>query len=241
MCIIPGTLFSVSRYTGQKKTIVLKPDNFIAADHPSYVKPDVVLPKWDKNLNIPNWFYLGLADYYGYGWFRYKIFINDTTKAYSLYAPFAYGNCYIYFNEVLIFQTASDEQTAQKGDSILTAPSLISIDPKIVQKGVNYISVRTKGLDGMGGHRYPLNFGLTDSIESIFVFQTLKASSYFSILIFLSIFFGLYYFTQKQDYYLHFAGASFSLALWHSVDEGLIQHFFSLNTPISLIGYTGAL
>ncbi|MES0489702.1 MAG: ATP-binding protein [Leptospirales bacterium] len=119
---------------------------------------------------------------------------------------------------------------------------MISLIPeKLVRTGENTLVVRFKVIDGQSSFRNQIRFASEKQVNLEYLYDLIKRSGITAILVFLGLFFGAYYFTKKQVYYLYFAATSLAIGLWQFAYQGMAHQFIDTYWPAVILSYTSAI
>ena len=240
---MPGSLLSANVLNTDQQVFSLFADYFIHSEDSRLTLHDIDLQKWNSNKIKPNVSVEEYIHYSGDGWFRYDIEIPQdlSLEQYAISIPYSFGSSWLYFNGELIYRTHSPEELSTGAERRPGAPAFITIPGKLIQAGKNIFVVQSKGVDGMGGQRYPIRFGSEAEVKSDYMYGIIKTTGITAILVFLGLFFGAYYFTQKQSYYIYFAATSIGLGFWNFGYEGMALYFIDAYWPEIFITFSSAI
>jgi two-component system, sensor histidine kinase ChiS len=154
------------------------------------------------------------TNYNGLAWYRINFFIDNKEKNLSLLISFQFCGSQFYLNGQKICETRkfdinnNVQNISGKPDIIIIPDNLLRYD------GKNVLAIRTGVIDDQTGFDDPIKIGPNKLIKIEFLRKIIWYSILAGINIFLAIFFLLFYFHRRENYYLYFSLLSCSMGLW---------------------------
>ncbi len=181
-------------------------------------------------------------NYTGNVWYRI-VFNCDICNNYkgdlALLVPIHYRGAQFYLNGVLVKETRPfingiSPKKLGKPDSIILPRSLVT-------KENNVIAIRMSSFDYNSGFEGIIKIGTLPKISEVFVQNNLFYGLLIGINLFLSLYFILlFYYRNKERFYLYFAGMSFSFALWTTGYIGIIFWIIDNRIAYLILAYCGS-
>ena len=179
-------------------------------------------------------------------WYQLSIHVPENfnlTHDYALMVPMIVGPSEYFLNRERLSESAQKKHFQEKNSSFLGRKSIIILSKNILKSGENTFSIRTrKSLGLIGGFRSEIMlFGPTRTIFTRFSLETIRDSGLALICIFISIYFLIYYYRNKDKYYLYFSIMGLSLGFWIFGYKGYAMFFHPHGVTDILFTYLGGL
>jgi len=218
---------------------------FRAEDREQYKEKNYDHSSWDIHaINQPWHTQKEFRNYTGNIWYRI-VFNCDLCNSnnykgdFALLVPIHYRGAQFYLNGVLVKET----RPFIKGISIpnLGKPDIIIFPHNLVTKENNVIAIRISSFDYNSGFEGMIKIGTFPKISKVFVQNNLFYGLLIGINLFLSLYFILlFYYRNKERFYLYFAGMAFSFALWTTGYIGIIFWIIDNRIAYLILAYCGS-
>lgn len=217
-----------------------------------YFKAEDVDKYKEKNFDHTSWHIRAInqpwhtekeyRNYTGNVWYR-LIFncaiCNNYNGDLAILVPIHYRGAQFYLNGVLVKETRPFINGISTKE--LGKPDIIILPHNLISKEYNLIAIRMGSFDYNSSFDGILHIGTLPEITKKFVQNNLYYGLLIGINLFLALYFMLlYYYRNKEQFYLFFSGMAFSFALWTTGYIGIIFWIFDNRIAYLLSTYLGS-
>ncbi len=229
------------RYDGTGIIDLLEKWYFIPDDKPEYKNINVSLEKWYLINHSSSWAEIPqFSNYSGNAWYRFSLYLEKIEDL-GLFIPIQYSGSQLYLNGILIAETRPFNSMGLT-PKIIGKPEYVKVDKNLLLEGKNILAVRTGYLNAAGGFNGTIKIGKYQNIRNQWVVYICWNVFLFSVNIYLSIYFLLFYFgRRKERYYLYFSGLSFVTGLFLSGYRSIILWIFDYSIVYYMFTYLGSI
>ncbi len=215
---------------------------FTTTDSLNNKKMDIDTSKWDLlPIEYPWNGNKKYNNHYTNVWFRLPIYIENNIRNIALYIPIHYRGAQFYFNEKLIYESRHYDD-AGNSPPIAGKPCIIKIPNRLLIKGYNILSIRTRMLDNTSGFSKPLYIGSIKKISSKYYFSSSKTYAICAVSLFIALYFLFYFlYLQSERYYLYMSIFSLGMSIWMIGYTGHSLYIIDSRAAYNLLTYIGSI